>query len=67
MSGLDAMRAIREREKETGTHVAIVAITAHALSGDDAKCLQAGADAYLRKPVRLVELMDLLKQIVTDG
>jgi len=63
MNGLDAMRAIRESEKETETHVVIVAITAHALNGDEEKCLEAGADSYLRKPVRLVELMGLLKQL----
>jgi CheY-like chemotaxis protein len=66
MNGLDAMRAIRECEKETETHVLIVAVTAHALSGDEDKCLAAGADAYVRKPVRLVELMGLLKQLVSD-
>ena len=64
MSGLDAMRAIRDSEKVTGAHVAIVAITAHALGGDEDRCLAAGADSYLRKPVRLVELMSLLKQLV---
>jgi osomolarity two-component system sensor histidine kinase NIK1 len=64
MSGLDAMRAIRESERETGTHVVIVAITAHALGGDEEKCRAAGADSYLRKPVRLVELMGLLKQLI---
>jgi len=64
MSGLEAMRAIRESEKESGTHVVIVAITAHALGGDEEKCRAAGADSYLRKPVRLVELMGLLKQLI---
>jgi|SRR5262245_48386126 len=64
MSGLDAMRAIRDSEKVTGAHVAIVAITAHALGGDKERCLEAGADSYMRKPVRLVELMGLLKQLV---
>jgi osomolarity two-component system sensor histidine kinase NIK1 len=64
MSGLEAMRAIRESEKETGTHIMIVAITAHALGGDEEKCRAAGADSYLRKPVRLVELMGLLKQLI---
>jgi osomolarity two-component system sensor histidine kinase NIK1 len=66
MNGLDAMRAIREIEKDTERHVAIVAITAHALNGDEQKCLEAGADSYLRKPVRLVELMGLLKQLAGD-
>jgi CheY-like chemotaxis protein len=50
----------------TGSHVAIVAITAHALGGDEERCLAAGADSYLRKPVRLVELMSLMKQLVGD-
>src|SRR5262245_55645013 len=43
MSGLDAMRAIRDCEKVTGAHVVIVAITAHALGGDEERCLAAGA------------------------
>ncbi len=64
MNGLDAMRAIRASEAGTGKHVAIVAVTAHALPGDAEQCLAAGADAYLRKPVRLVEMMGLLKQLV---
>src|SRR5215510_8679819 len=66
MSGLDAVRAIRDREKVTGAHVVIVAITAHALGGDEERCLAAGADSYLRKPVRLVELMSLLKHLAGD-
>jgi CheY-like chemotaxis protein len=64
MNGLDAMRAIRAHETGTAKHVVIVAVTAHALPGDAERCLAAGADAYLRKPVRLVEMMGLLKQLV---
>lgn len=63
MDGLSATRAIRAHEAATGTHVTIVAVTAHALNGDAAKCLAAGTDAYLRKPVNLVELMRLLKTL----
>lgn len=64
MSGLEATLAIRAYEAELGTHVPIVAITAHALSGDAEKCLAAGTDAYLRKPVNLVELMALLRRLI---
>jgi CheY-like chemotaxis protein len=63
MNGLDATRAIRQHEAQTGSHVTIVAVTAHALNGDAQKCIAAGTDAYLRKPINLVELMGLLKQM----
>lgn len=63
MNGLDATRAIRDREARTGGHLPIVAVTAHALNGDNEKCRSAGADAYMRKPINLVEMMALLKQI----
>lgn len=64
MNGLDATRAIRAAEIGTGSHVAIVAVTAHALNGDAQMCLAAGTDAYLRKPIHLVELMTLLRKLV---
>ncbi|MCL4136969.1 UNVERIFIED_CONTAM: hypothetical protein GTU68_053546 [Idotea baltica] len=56
MDGLDATRAIREREVNSGIHQIIVAMTAHAMKGDDATCLEAGMDGYLSKPIRANEL-----------
>ena len=52
MDGLEATKAIRHREKEIGGHhIPIVAITAYALKGDNARCLQAGMDDYIPKPI----------------
>jgi CheY-like chemotaxis protein len=45
------MEIIRDRERVTGAHIPIVAVTAHALSGDHERCLQAGADGYVAKPL----------------
>ncbi|GAA0139974.1 histidine kinase receptor of two-component system [Lithospermum erythrorhizon] len=51
MDGYEATKAIREAEEGTGIHVPIVALTAHAMSSDEAKCLKVGMDAYLTKPI----------------
>lgn len=51
MSGLDAARLIRQRERGTGEHLPLVAVTARAMGGDRAACLAAGMDDYLAKPV----------------
>jgi CheY-like chemotaxis protein len=56
MGGLEATRAIREREKTTGAHVPVMAMTAHALKGDRERCLAAGMDAYISKPIQPEEL-----------
>jgi CheY-like chemotaxis protein len=60
MDGLQATAAIREKEKGTGFHVPIVAMTAHAMKGDKERCLAAGMDAYLSKPIRAQQLLDVI-------
>ena len=60
MDGLEATTAIRRREESTGRHVHIVALTAHALKGDEQMCLEAGMDHFLSKPLRQAQLLDVV-------
>jgi CheY-like chemotaxis protein len=62
MNGMDATVRIREKEKITRGHRPIVALTAHAMKGDQELCLAAGLDGYLAKPIHaqaLDEILDL--------
>jgi CheY-like chemotaxis protein len=56
MDGFQATRHIRERERADGTHVVIIAMTAHAVTGYREKCLTGGMDGYVAKPIRMAEL-----------
>ena len=60
MDGLEATRHIRERERNTGRRSAIVALTAHAMKGDRERCLEAGMDHYLSKPIQVGQLTEVL-------
>jgi signal transduction histidine kinase/CheY-like chemotaxis protein len=60
VDGFEATRQIRQQEQITGRHVPIVATTAHAMIGDRERCLQAGMDDYLSKPINRLELLAVL-------
>lgn len=60
LDGFDTTAAIRDREKSTGAHIPILAMTAHAMNGDRERCLAAGMDAYISKPVNSQTLLDLV-------
>jgi two-component system, sensor histidine kinase and response regulator len=64
MSGFEATAAIRAREQQTGGHLPVVALTAHAMKGDRERCLEAGMDAYVAKPVRAAELLQVIADLV---
>lgn len=63
MDGFEATGLIREWEKETGKHTPIVAMTAHAMKGDREKCIDAGMDDYMTKPISLKILSETLKNL----
>jgi len=67
MDGLEATAAIRNREQGTGVHVPIVAMTAHAMKGDEEQCLAAGMDGYITKPIRSEELFATIDRYMLPG
>jgi two-component system sensor histidine kinase/response regulator len=65
MDGFEATAAIRQKEKTIGTHVPIIALTAHAMKGDRERCLAGGMDGYVSKPVQAEELIKAVEGL--DG
>ncbi len=62
MDGFEATALIRQREKISGAHMPIIAMTAHAMKGDRERCLEAGMDGYIPKPIRAKELYEAIEK-----
>jgi PAS domain S-box-containing protein len=67
LDGLDAAVTLRQREAHTGKHIPIIAVTAHALKGDRERCLKAGMDGYISKPLRPGELFAAITALLPDA
>ena len=63
MDGLTATAQIRQAEKKSGTHIPIIAMTAHAMKGDRERCLDSGMDSYLAKPITSEQVSDVLDKL----
>ncbi len=64
IDGIEATMAIRDKERTGVNHLPVIALTAHAMKGDQERCMEAGMDAYLSKPIRPQELDELLDKYV---
>jgi two-component system, sensor histidine kinase and response regulator len=67
MDGLQAAAAIRDKERNSGGHIPIIALTANAMSGDRERCVAAGMDGYASKPIRMADLLSEVKRLATAG
>jgi PAS domain S-box-containing protein len=67
MDGLAATRALRAKECVSGKHLPIIALTAHAMKGDEERCLDAGMDGYISKPIQKTELFSLIHRLAPSG
>jgi CheY-like chemotaxis protein len=67
MNGLEATAAIRAKEKGTGRHIPILAMTAYAMKGDRERCLAAGMDGYIAKPICRTELLEAIARTCSAG
>jgi CheY-like chemotaxis protein len=67
MDGFEATARIRQREEASGLHIPIIAMTAHAMKGDRERCLAAGMDEYIAKPIRAKEFYEVVEGMAADA
>jgi CheY-like chemotaxis protein len=65
LSGFEATAAIRQMERATGSHIPIIAMTAHAMEGDRERCLAAGMDGYVAKPIHAQNLFQEIERVAS--
>jgi len=64
VDGFEVTAAIRKKEVETGAHLPVIALTAHAMQGDKERCLAAGMDGYVSKPINVKELLEVIRTVL---
>ena len=64
MDGITAIGFLRERDARRATHTPIVVLTAHAMRGDRERCLAAGMDGYISKPIVSTELLESIEAVI---
>ena len=67
LDGFSATAAIRARERATGGHIPIIAITAQSMKGDRERCLEAGMDGYISKPILIKEVLEAIESLMLAG
>ena len=67
MDGFETTIAIRNDERSSGRHTPIIAVTAHAMQGDRQRCLDAGMDGYIAKPIKASELFEVIDRVIAAG
>jgi CheY-like chemotaxis protein len=67
LGGFEATEQLRARERSTGRHMPVIALTAHAMKGDRERCLAAGMDGYVSKPIRAAELFAAMEEVLAPA
>ena len=67
LNGFEATRAIREKERERGGHIPIIAMTANAGKEDEERCFDSGMDAFISKPIDFMKCLELIGQTIKQN